>query len=99
MYPASTEELATRAVPDYWRLLPYSQHAHLQNYATVQGDRPTRTLITDGVVDYAELGAASRNCGYRGSFMIEFPADERGDMSVDQAVRNDVAGVRRLLSR
>jgi len=98
VYPAPREELTTRAMPDYRRLLPHSRHAHLQNYAAAAGDRPPRTLIADGVVDYGELGAAARESGYDGSFMIEFPADERGGMSVDQAIRADVAGVRRLLS-
>ena len=99
VYPAPRDELATRAVPDYRRLLPHSRHAHLQNYVAAAGDRPPRTLIADGVVDYGELGAAARESGYDGSFMIEFPADERGGVSVDEAVRADVAGVRRLLSK
>ena len=98
VYPAPREELATRAVPDYRRLLPHSRHAHLQNYTAAAGDRPPRTLVADGVVDYGELGAAARECGYDGSFMIEFPADEHGETSVDDAIRADVAGVRRLLS-
>ena len=99
VYPAPREELAARAVADYRRLLPHSRHAHLQNYAPAAGDRPPRTLIADGVVDYGRLGAAARQCGYDGAFMIEFPADERGGMSVEEALRADVAGVRRLLSQ
>ena len=99
VYPAPREDLTTRAVPDYRRLLPHARHAHLQNYVAAAGDRPPRTLIADGVVDYGELGAAARESGYDGSFMIEFPADERCGMSVDEAVRVDVAGVRGLLSK
>ncbi len=99
VYPAPSDELATRAVPDYRRLLPHSRHAHLQNYVATAGERPPRTLIADGVVDYGELGAAARESGYDGAFMIEFPADERGGMGVDEAIRADVAGVRRLLSQ
>ena len=99
VYPAPSDELATRAVPDYRRLLPHSRHAHLQNYVATAGERPPRTLIADGVVEYGEFGAAARQSGYDGAFMIEFPADERGRMGVDEAIRADVAGVRRLLSQ
>ncbi len=99
VYPAPREELTSRAVTDYRRLLPHSRHAHLQNYSAAAGDRPPRTLVADGVVDYGRLGAAARECGYDGAFMIEFPAEERGGMSVEEAMRADVAGVRRLLSR
>ena len=99
VYPAPWEELAARGVADYRRLLPHSRHAHLQNYASAAGGRPPRTLVADGVVDYGQLGAAARECGYDGAFMIEFPADERGGMSVEEALRADVAGLRRLLSQ
>lgn len=108
VYPAPAEELAARGVDDYRRLLPHSRHAHLQNYAAPAGwpaggrpagDRPPRTLVAKGVIDYGGLGAAARACGYGGAFMIEFPADRRGGMSVEEALRADVAGVRRLLSR
>lgn len=98
VYPAPCAELAALAVKDYERLLPHAGHAHLQNYVDTN-DQPSRTLIADGVVDYGGLGAAARACDYEGSFMIEFPADERGGMSVDEAIRADVAGVRRLLAQ
>lgn len=98
VYPAPAKDLAARAADDYRRLLPHARHAHLQNYAAAAGGRPPRTLVVDGVVDYGRLGATARACGYDGAFMIEFPADERRGMSVEDAVRADVAGVRRLLS-
>ena len=99
VYPAPQEELTSLAVADYRRLLPHSRHAHLQNYVVAASAGPPRTLIAGGVVDYSGLGQAARACGYDGSFMIEFPADERGGMSVDDAMSADVAGVRRLLSQ
>lgn len=98
VYPAPAEALAARGADDYRRLLPHARHAHLQNYAAAPGGRPPRTLVADGVVDYGRLGETARACGYDGAFMIEFPADERRGMSVPDALRADVAGVRRLLS-
>lgn len=98
VFPAPQEDLVSLAVADYVRLLPHSRHAHLQNYISSASEQPCRSLIEEGIVDYKDLGSTARDCGFEGSFMIEFPADERSSMSVDEAVCADVAGVRRLLT-
>jgi len=96
VYPASQEEITSLSVSDYRRLLPRSLHAHLQNYIPTIGGQLRRTFISDGMVDYSALQQTAIGCSYNGSFMIEFSADERGSMSVEEAVRADVLAVRKL---
>ena len=98
VYPAPEEELRSLSITDYKILLPYALHAHLQNYCPAKSGQLRRTLISEGMVDYSMLSQTAIESNYKGSFMIEFPADERGSMSVEEAVSSDVLTVRQLFS-
>ena len=92
----TVEEGKARIEGDYSSLLKRSRHAHIQNFEKSADGEEIRTLIRDGIFDYGEIGAAARNAGYSGFFMIEFPAERRGKMSEIEAVRADVEYLRSL---
>jgi sugar phosphate isomerase/epimerase len=90
VYPASVEELESRGASDYTRLLPLSGHAHLQNYLLDEVGALRRSFLDAGLVDYSRLGEAARAAGYRGYFMVEFPADIDEGLSEADAIRRDM---------
>ena len=95
-YPESVDAYKERSVNDYRTLLPRSSHAHLQNYTVTNEDGLIRTLLKDGIIDYSELGQAARVAGYDGCFMVEFPAEARGELSIVEAIADDVAFIESL---
>ena len=95
-YPAAAEELRSRVAADAAQLLPLSAHAHLQNYADRPEGRLPRTLLGDGIVDYASFGTHARRAHFGGWSMVEFVADVRGSMSEDEALAADVAFIASL---
>ncbi len=94
--PASAEELAERSVSDYYTLLPCSKHAHLNNRIETGEGSMQRTLLDRGIIDYGELGAAARKAGFDGYCMLEFPAEIRGGMSVEESVAADIEYIKSL---
>ncbi|MFW6292013.1 MAG: sugar phosphate isomerase/epimerase family protein [Spirochaetota bacterium] len=89
-YPAPAEDLRTRTAVDIDRLLPLSAHAHLQNYAVASDGTLARTLLAEGVVDYAPLSAAVARSGYDGWAMVEFVGEVRAELSEAEALAQDV---------
>ena len=97
--PAPDEMWKERGAEDYWRWLPYSLHAHLQNYAPRADDSAdprVRTYLDCGLVDYSELGEAARNVKYEGYFMVEFLPDLREGLDDLQALKRDIDFIKSL---
>lgn len=94
--PATNENYRERAVEDYRRLLPRAAHAHLQNFVPEDEGWRRRTFLEEGIVDYSELGAAARRCGYAGRFMVEFAADRNHGLSPTETVRHDIEFIHSL---
>ncbi len=89
-YPAPAQELATRVRDDLEALLPYSSHAHLQNYVEATDGTLPRTLLAEGIVDYRPITPIAREAGYTGWAMVEFVGPVRGALSEAEALAADI---------
>lgn len=87
--PASKLEFETKSINDYTKLLPYSKHAHLQNYVSQEEIKwGERSFLDNGVVDYSKLPEAIAQANYDGFFMVEFlPTDREGLSELDTIKR------------
>ncbi len=94
--PASAEELAERSVSDYYSLLPHSRHAHMNNRLETDDGTMERTLLDRGIIDYSDFGDAAAKAGFDGYCMLEFPAEIRGGMSVEESVEADIRYIKSL---
>ena len=95
-YPVPPDDLRSKTAADFAQLLPRSAHAHLQNYVDRVAGRLPRALLGNGIVDYTAFGSCARSASYEGWAMVEFVADERGNLTEDQALAADVAFIRSL---
>jgi 3-dehydroshikimate dehydratase len=92
----SEEDLEDRGVEDYTALLPRARHAHLQNYLPLEDGSLKRSFLDSGLVDYSRLGEVARACGYRGYFMVEFPADLNEGLTDVETLRRDIDFIKGL---
>lgn len=95
--PAGNREYRENSVDDYMTLLPYAGHCHMQNHTHEESDTwRGRTLLDEGIADYSRFDEALRKADYDGWLMLEFAADERGELSKLEAMRHDIGFLKAL---
>lgn len=100
VWPAAVSQYKANSVKDYTSLLKYSRHAHLQNYSVApDGQISERSYLDQGVVDYSSLPEAVLKSGYKGYFMVEFPAIAEASADLKENVRHDINYIKSLFHK